>query len=316
MKSKKCIVLLVVLAIMAAILSGCSKKEEADAKSDDPKVRWGVDKIVIVLMPGEDSPEVSYTRNVFDTALSEALMGLPVEEYHANNYSAMIEAMRTGHAHIGYFGPFAYVHAVDRANAECFAVMSVDGTHGYTSKIIAHADTGIYALDDLEGCVFGFADPESTSGNIVPSNEILSYFAATKPDLTFDDLHINGKFFSSALFTGSHANSIQGVYKRDIEAAGVASTGLESMIKSGQIEEDKIRIIHTSPRIPTSPLAVQGDLPEELKDLIINFFYEWDDEDFWETMSSTGAGTRYWPVKDSEYDYVRELRDKFDLGVD
>ncbi|MCL1792554.1 MAG: phosphate/phosphite/phosphonate ABC transporter substrate-binding protein [Oscillospiraceae bacterium] len=311
MKSKKFLAFLMVLLMVAAMLSGCKKEAEPDSESDDPKTRWGVDKIVIVLMPGEDSPEVAYTRNVFDTALSEVLMGLPVEEYHANNYSAMIEAMRTGHAHIGYFGPFSYVHAVDRANAEAFAIMSVDGTHGYTSKIITHVDSGIQSLDDLKDRSFGFADPESTSGNIVPSNEILNYFQDSMPNLSFDDLHVNGKFFSSVLFTGTHANSIQGVYKQDIEAAGVASTGLDSMIKSGEVEEDKIRILHTSPRIPTSLLAIQGDLPKELKDLIINFFYEWDDEDFWKTMSS--PETRYWPVKDSEYDYVRELRDKFDL---
>jgi phosphonate transport system substrate-binding protein len=315
MRIMKRIALLLSVITLSAPLFGCavSGGSAVNPKSPDPVKRWGLDKLVIVLMPGEDTPEVAYTRNLFDDALSKALMGLPVEEYHATNYSAMIEAMRTGHAHVGSFGPFAYVHAVERSGAECFAVSSVDGTHGYTSLIITHADSGINSLDGLKGCNFGFVDPESTSGNIVPSNEILIHYAESMPDLTFEDLHVNGRFFESVMFTGTHANSAQGVYRKDVDAAAVSSSTLASQVRSGEIEEDKIRIIHESPRIPSSPLAIQKDLPEELKDLVIKFFLDWTDEEFWSIRSST-PGMKYWPVYDNEYDYVRELRDKFDLS--
>lgn len=309
----KLIALLLCTTVLSTLLLGCVTRTDAlKASSPDPKERWGIDKLVIVLMPGEDTPEVAYTRNLFDDALSEALMGLPVEEYHATNYSAMIEAMRTGHAHVGNFGPFAYVHAVERSGAECFAISSADGTHGYSSMIITHVDSGIYTLDDLKGRTFGFVDPESTSGNIVPSNEILNHFSESLPDLSFEDLHINGRFFESAMFTGTHANSVQGAFMKDIDAAAVASSTLTSQINSGQVDEDKLRVIHNSPRIPASPMAIQKDLPQELKDLILKFFYEWEDEEFWSIRSST-QGTKYWPVYDNEYDYIRELRDKFDL---
>ena len=297
------VILIVAASAVSAALAGC---DAAKAESD-----WGLDKLIIVLLPGEDDPEVAYTRNLFDTALEEAI-GIPVEEYHATNYSACIEAMRTGHAQVANLGPFAYVHAVDRAGAECFAVPSTDGSHGYYSHIITHADTDINTLADLEGREFGFVDPESASGNIVPSNEILKYFSLSNPDLSFEDLHINGRFFSSVLFTGNHANSVQGVYMKDVEAAAVASTTLSSQIRNGQVEEEKIRIIYTSPLIPSSPFCMKSDLPPELKDLIKQFFYDWDNEEFWAIRSST-PGTKYWPVDDQDYDYVRELRDKFDL---
>ena len=314
MKIIKWIALPMSVVLLSTLLFGCVPQTNAlTDEPQSPQERWGIEKLVIVLMPGEDSPEVAYTRNLFDDALSEVLMGLPVEEYHATNYSAMIEAMRTGHAHVGSFGPFAYVHAADRSGAECFAVTSVDGTHGYTSLIVTHVDTGIHTLDDLKGRTFGFVDPESTSGNIVPSNEILNHFADEIPDLTFDDLHINGRFFESVMFTGTHANSMQGVYKKDVDAVAVTNGTLTSQINNGQVEEDKIRIVHESPRIPNSPLAIQKDLPQDLKDLVINFFLEWDNDEFWGIRSST-VGTLYWPVEDHEYDYIRELRDKFDLS--
>ena len=64
-------------------------------------------------------------------------------------------------------------------------------------------------MEDLQGKTFSFVDPESTSGNVVPCNELLNAF----PDLglTFDDLHTDGKFFKSAMFAGTHPGSMQAV---------------------------------------------------------------------------------------------------------
>jgi phosphonate transport system substrate-binding protein len=312
MRIKYFTTLLLIVLTLSTTFFGCavSGTNALGFNLTDLKERWGLDKLVIVLMPGEDDESIVETRDIFDKALSEKLMGLPVEEYRATDYSAMTEAMKTGFAHVGQFGPFAYTYAVDRAGAEALVVSGTDGTHGYYSYLITHVDSGITSLDDLKGRSFGFVDPESASGNIVPSNEILNYFQESMPELTFDDLHINGNFFSAAAFTGSHANSVQGVFHRDIDAAGVSSTTLNNQIKNGLVEADKIKIIHTSPLIPSSPYAIQKDLPQELKDLIKQFFLDWDDEDFWDART---PGARFIEANDKDYDYTRELRDKFDL---
>ncbi|MDR2421624.1 MAG: PhnD/SsuA/transferrin family substrate-binding protein [Oscillospiraceae bacterium] len=75
-------------------------------------------------------------------------LGIPVEEYHGDDYSAVVEAMRTGAAQIASFGPFSYVHAAERSGAECFAVQANNGTSGYYSLIIAGKGSGIESLDE------------------------------------------------------------------------------------------------------------------------------------------------------------------------
>jgi len=302
LRKRLSVLFMFLLCLQLAGVYGCTRKVEGN--------KWGIDRLVIVLMPGEDTPEVSEVRNVFDNALSERL-GIPVEEYHATDYSAMVEAMRTGSAHVAQFGPFAYVHAVERSGAECMVVSAnSEGQHGYYSQIITYKDSGIETIEDLRGRNFGFVDPESTSGNVVPCNEIMKALAKTDPDLTFDDLHVNGRFFASASFTGTHANSVQGVFRHDIDAAAVSSGTLTSQINQGLVDPDEIRIISQSPRIPSSPYAVQKDLPEDLKAEIKDFFLGWDNAKYW---AAQGTSTQFVEVKDSEYDYIRELRDKFNL---
>jgi len=317
MKLRKLLAMILSVLSLITLLIGCNQTPALPPPPSNaeptPAEKWGVDKLIIVLLPQEDSPEMVSTRNVFDTALTE-MLGIPVEEYHATSYSAGIEAMRTGHAHVASFGPFSYVSAVERSGAECFAAAAVGGVCGYYSYLITHVDSDIHTVDDLKGRSFGFVDPESTSGNIVPTNEIINYFEKEIPDLSFDDLHINGRFFDSVMFTGNHSNSVRGVFMQDIEAAAVSSTTLAREIANGQVEADKIRIIHSSPLIPNGPWAIKDTMNQALKDALAEFFIGWDDPAFFQTRYPNAPATRFEPINDATYDYIRELRDRFQLS--
>ena len=310
MKIKKMAVALILSAFVLSLTAGCGlgNKQEAPAGPN-----YGIDKFVIVHLPQEANPSWYATRKIWSDPLSEAI-GIPVEEYIGTDYNALVEAMRTGHAHASFFGPFTYVQATERSDAQALTVTGIWNeelqkyTHGYYSMIITRTDSGIDTLDDLVGRTFGFVDPASTSGMIVPGNELLNYFNADKyPDLTFDDLQINGKLFSAVSFTGNHNNSINGVFLGDIDAAGVASTTLASMINQGIVDGDQIKIIQTSPLIPSDPFAVKGSLPQELKDKILQFLLDFDDPAWWGEDSLN----RYIEIDDSEYDYLRELNERY-----
>ena len=294
---------LLMLLLCGMVLAGC-KEQSAE--------KWGLKEFTLVLLPGEDSPENVKVREVFAQDLSEYL-GIKVNEYRATDYSAMIEGMRTGEVQLANFGPFSYVHAVERSGAECIAVQATDGKSGYQSYIVTQKDSDINSLEDLEGKSFAFVDPESTSGNVVPCNEILNAFP--EKGLTFDDLHLNGTFFGSVMFAGNHSNSLQGVAKGDVDAAAVSSSTYTNEILNGNVGEDQVKIIHESPNIPSSPWAIQKDLPQELKDKVTEFFLNYDNEEYFypKGKKADDPEKSFIAIEDSEYDYIRELRDKFNL---
>lgn len=330
LKSKKVAAILLAATSVMVALTGCKAQtastdnaaqteetttesnatEETQTETKTASYKDTVDKLVICYLPNEASEEYAEYRSLLESDLSKAL-GVEVTEVNAADYNAVVEAMRTGQADLAYFGPVSYVQAVDRAGAECLVTAAPHGDKtqaGYTSKIIVKADSDIQKLEDLKGKTFAFVDPSSTSGNYVPTLELMTLF----PDLTNDDFHTNGTFFSSVTFSGKHQNGLQSVLNGDVDAAPIASDILAAEIAGGRAKESDIRVIHESPTIPSSPMAIKGDLPDDLKAAIKDFFLNYQNADYFQYMLGFAPEdeARFVEASDSDYDYVRNLMDK------
>jgi phosphonate transport system substrate-binding protein len=263
-------------------------------------------ELVMCYLPNEATEEFAEYRNGIRNDLGAAL-GIRVTEVNAADYNAVVEAMRTGHADIASFGPVTYVQAVERAGVEAMVVVAPFGDKrqaGYTSKIIVKAGSPVKTLRDLRGKTFAFVDPASTSGNYVPTLELMNAFGMTN-----EDFHTNGRFFSSVSFSGRHQNGLQAVINGDIDAAPVASDILEGELAAGRVKESDYTVIHQSPLIPNAPISIRKDLPEDLKARVREFFLGYKNPDYFRFMLG-------WPLDrepefveadDRDLDYVRDL---------
>lgn len=267
-------------------------------------------ELVICYLPNEASEELAEYRGLLQNAMSKEV-GIKVTEVNIADYNAAVEAMRTKYADIVYFGPVSYVQAVERSGAEALVTPAIFGDKnraGYTSKIIVKAGSPIKSLSDLKGKTFAFVDPASTSGNYVPTLEFMNAF----PGLTNEDLHTNGKFFSSVTFSGKHQNGLQAVIAGDIDAAPVASDILAAEIAAGRVKESDFVLIHESPRIPSSPMAIRRDIPADIKEKVKQFFLSYRDPAYFQYMLGLSAENRpaFVEALDRDYDYVRDLMAK------
>ncbi len=197
--------------------------------------------------------------------MSEAL-GMPVHGFYASDYAAVIEAMRFGQVTVAWFGNASAIEAVDRAGGEVFARQGrADGIQGYYSHIIVNASSDIHTLQDLLGRCnhtlnFGMGDPNSTSGFLVPSYYV---FALN---------HVNPRDCFANVRNANHETNLMAVANGQVDAATNNSEQLGRTRMTQPDVAQRVRVIWTSPLIPSDPLVYRADLSSDLKDRIRAFF--------------------------------------------
>ncbi len=231
----------------------------------------------------------------------EAGLGMPVKPFVATDYNGVIEALRSKKLDVAYLGPFSYVLANKMADAEAFAVAVTKktGTSAYHSVIITRRDSGIKNLADLKDHTFAFVDPSSTSGHLFPKAGIEQ--AGYQPE----------KLFSRVMFSGSHDASILAVVNRKVDAAVVADRILASAISQGQIKQDDIQIVWSSPDIPESPMVWRKDLDPALKQKLAKALAQVKDVPW----GDQGVLNGFQPTTDAAYDVVRDTAKVLDLDL-
>ncbi|MFY9699170.1 MAG: phosphonate ABC transporter substrate-binding protein [Rhodoplanes sp.] len=211
----------------------------------------------------ESSTNLKQIWEPFLAAMAKAT-GLKVNGFYASDYAGVIEAMRFNKVQAAWFGNKSAMEAVDRSGGEIFA-QSVDseGNPGYWSHLIAHKDSPIEKLDDVLKCDksidFSIGDPNSTSGFLVPTTYI---FAAHSVD---------PKTCFKTLRNASHEANAMAVANKQVDVASNNSENLRRLEKTAPEARKNIKVIWTSPLIPSDPLVWRKDLDPDIKAKLYTF---------------------------------------------
>ena len=225
-----------------------------------------------------------------------------------SDYTAIIEALRTGQADMAYIGSLAVGMAMKRAKATPIVMKAPDGDKSkaiYHSVIVARANNGaINSIRDLKGRTMAFVDPDSTSGNLIPTADIIKAFPELK--LNSDMLHANGDFFEAVSYSGKHQAGLQAVLKGDIDAAPCSDNILAFEISRGAVPEGALKIIHTSAPIPAEAFVVARSVPPEKREKIREFLVNYADEAYFSQLLKV-PGARFVPCSEADYQPVLDL---------
>ncbi len=202
----------------------------------------------------------------------ETLLGVPVKLFPAADYAGVIEGLLGGtldYAELGASGYAAVYLANPDAVEPIATTVQTDGSSGYHSVMVTRADSGIETLDDMKGKRLGFADPNSTSGYLIPSVTL------PKQGYPIED------FFGETSFSGGHEQNVLAVLNGDVDAGvtwtsgvgeweeGYTSGNLRKMVDKGLLDMNDLKLLWTSPLIPNGPLVLRSSLPQDIKEKII-----------------------------------------------
>ncbi|WP_343210316.1 phosphate/phosphite/phosphonate ABC transporter substrate-binding protein [Anaerolentibacter hominis] len=302
-KMKKLIGIGLTALMTVSMLVGCSSGKTANA--DGPGGEDGV--FTIAYAPNESTAESADARNGLAKDLSEVL-GCEVEEIQASDYNAIIEALRTGKADMAYMGSQALALGVERTDLEPIVMKAEEGDPEkaiYHSVLITSSGNDqINSIEDIKGKTMAFVDPDSTSGNLVPTAEIIQAFP--DDELNSDLLHTNGDFFEAVSFSGSHQAGLQAVIKGDVDVVPISDQILASEIAHGNAAQGDVKVIHESGSIPAEAMVAGEHVNQETRDKLTEFLTSYDNEEYFTDVIKV-PGARFVECGMSDYEAIIKL---------
>jgi phosphonate transport system substrate-binding protein len=253
--------LIVRLALVAFALTPSLATQAQDWKQQVKELRIG-------LLGGENTSTHLARYDGFQHLLQEKF-GIPITLYPAADYAGVMQAMAAGQLDLAEFGPSAFAGAW--LDCKCLDPIVVpqekDGSIFYVSVMITRKDSGITSLEQMRGHSLAWADPNSTSGYLIPSASL----KAAGIDLT------DGAYFSHTGFAGGHEQGIIAVLHKQYDACvtwtsgqgdideGYSRGALRGMVDHGMLKMSEVAIIWKSGKIPNGPWAMRSALPAGLK---------------------------------------------------
>jgi len=291
-----------IIAIAVVLVAVFSLNTDTNNPSGNIVAEEEITVLRMGLIPADDADEMLRQYEPIQEYLSEKL-GIPVEIQVTSDYTAAIEAMRSNHIDMAWFGPFSYILAAEIADAEAIVNgVKSSGKATYKSMIIVNKDSGIKTLDDLKGHSFAFVDPASTSGNLIPRKMLLEN--GIDPDNDFSEM----------FYAGTHNAVEYAIANGKVDAGASSDNVYARMVEAGEIDPEVNLIIYESDPVPGSPIVVRGGLPEELKQAIKQALLGMDEQTIHQ-VDGWGGIVRYQEVSDSDYDIIRQTAKVLEMDV-
>ncbi|MEM6712791.1 MAG: phosphonate ABC transporter substrate-binding protein [Pseudomonadota bacterium] len=290
------------LLVGATALTGTAAL--ADWREDVPVFRIGI-------LGGENEAD-RLREHACQKDYLEGILGVPVELFPASDYAGVLQGLLSGNLEFAGLGSAGYAGIVlqdENAVEPLYTTQQIDGSLGYYSVMYVKSDSDITSLEEMEGHSLAFADPNSTSGYLVPSFELR--------DQGID----SEEFFSQTGFGGGHEQAVIAVLQDQYDAGvtwtsgvgdisqGYSRGNLRSMVDKDLLDMDDIRIIWQSNLITNGPRVIRQDLPEELKSLVMGAMMRLQsvDRDCYNAIND-GESMSYYPIDHEFYLPIINMR--------
>ena len=297
MKKSIACVLLSAMVAFGSFAAGCGgNSQQAEKKT-----------FTIAYAPNESTTDSTDARSTLAKDLGKVI-NMEVKEIQASDYTAIIEALRTGKADMAYMGALAVAMGAERAGVTPIVMKAPDGDKAqavYHSVFVTQNDNSeINSIKDFKGKTIAFVDPDSTSGNLVPTSEIMKAF----PDLhlTNEKIHTNGEFFEAVSFSGKHQAGLQAVIKGDVDIVPISDQIMASEFKNGNADENAVKVVHSSAAIPAEAMVVSKTVNEDLKKTLTKFLVEYNNKDYFDKVIKK-ADARFVECSMEDYQPIVEL---------
>jgi phosphonate transport system substrate-binding protein len=267
--------------------------------------------VIVGFMPSATEEVMKANADVIVKRLAKE-SGLEIKADVSKDYLSMIDKLGSKKMDIAFINSLGYLLARDWSGAQAIMQLKgVDGKMDYRSAIIAHTDSGINSVKDLNGKNFVYTSPYSMAGYLMP----LYVFTENKVKP------------SSTAFVSNYTSVISGVYNK--KAAGGAiyyhkpdrygriRDARENFIEKHNDLLENVKIIDLSGPIPNSPIVFRKALPEDVKSTLTNAITRLGNDQA--TLAALGKmydATGFGPADDASFKKIQAILKKLNKKVE
>jgi len=343
MKSKRLLsVMASIVLLLSILLTACQPKATPEPEIGSPE-----HPIKVLFVPSVEADVITAGGKIMADALNKAT-GLTFVVSVPTSYAATIEEMCASPKDtIGFIPGLGYVLANQLCGVDVAYKAVRYGWDVYWAMIVVQRDSPYQTIADLNGKKWGYTDPGSTSGYMVPM-------------AMFKEANITP---GESVQTGGHNQAIKAVYNGEVDFATAFFSpplkpegepawkpGDDPDIPADLIEQcavnaddklfcgewrvldaraniraeapdvvQKVRILAISPAIPNDTLSFGPEFPKELREKIVAALLDFSKTEEWN--QSIGNPDFYgWtglsPATDAEYDFVRKTVEAVGLTLE
>ncbi len=218
--------------------------------------------VVMGFNPAENAETTEFNGKLF-VEYYKKKTGYDAKTFVATDYTALIEALRSGQIDFAWLAPFSYVKAEKVANAQVLLKSVRKGQAYFFSCIITRSDRPYAKIEDLKGKNIAWVDPSSTSGHIFPKANLLS-----KKNIDAD------KYFGRQIFAGSHDALVLAVINGTVDAGATfcdnkeGTTGAWTQFLKTDEEKKKVRSIYVTEPITGDTMATSKKFIASNKEVV------------------------------------------------
>jgi len=250
----------------------------------------------------ENVDEQLTTLGAFNDFLSQKLE-MPVKLTRLAGYAPQIEALNANKIDLATLGSFSFVIAEKRAAVEPLIMRGHKDTgEGIYHSVFITAREDINSMEDVKEKAselkLALGNPASTSGHLIPRKYLSDFSINYETD------------FKQKIHCPEHTATLMSILAGHVDVAGMSETVLLRYQQRGRLTDGEIKVLWKSDPIPTDPIVIRSELPEDFKREIQRAYLDVRHEapEIWKGIrGSSNEDIIFWPAKTEKWDDIRRL---------